>query len=93
MLNDKYSTTLVRINPVKERTEQYKWEREQFEKISKQHDDKQIRIQRLEEKIKEMNYHETDMSGASRLDKLIDRPDQADDGEVSRNKQLYNRLE
>ena len=36
-LNDKYKTTLIRINPIKERTGQYNWEKEQFEKISVQH--------------------------------------------------------
>ena len=27
-LNDKYKSTLIRINPIKERTAQYDWERE-----------------------------------------------------------------
>ena len=33
-LNDKYQCTLIRINPVKERSAQYSWERDQYEKIS-----------------------------------------------------------
>jgi hypothetical protein len=38
MLNDKYKATLIRINPLKERNGQYTWEKEQFEKISNQHE-------------------------------------------------------
>lgn len=33
-LNDKYNTTLIRINPVAERSAQYGWEREQYEKMN-----------------------------------------------------------
>lgn len=53
-LNDKYSCTLIRINPIKERTKQYEWENEQFQKIesaSRRRGDRERLVQRLTEDI------------------------------------------
>ena len=32
-LNDKYKCTLIRINPIKERTKEYQWEESKFDEI------------------------------------------------------------
>jgi hypothetical protein len=39
---DSYRTALVRINPVRERGSQYHWEREEIEKLLKDHKDSGI---------------------------------------------------
>ena len=60
-LNDKYQTSLISFNPIKERTKHFEWERDQFEKIKGQFTGKlmkmiqmenlKIDIERLEEEV------------------------------------------
>ena len=56
-LNDKYKTTLIRINPLKERRDHYNWEKEQYLKISSEHQFKQDRKRMLEKTKREYEYH------------------------------------
>lgn len=47
-LNDKYHVTLISINPRKERTAQYEWEKEKFETLHSQYEKKQHQMALLE---------------------------------------------
>lgn len=55
-LNDRYRSTLIRINPIKERLSHYAWEKQQFEFIVNQNELKNFRIRKVEKLKEEVRY-------------------------------------
>lgn len=53
-LNDKYKVDLISINPIKERSGAYSWEKEQFESIQGQYYSKIAKVRQVEKLRKDM---------------------------------------
>ena len=77
-LNDKYKCTLIRINPMKERLEHYKWEKEQYEKINLANGMKMMRMDKVDKMVDDVEYQKStiDTKGQTQVDRLVDRHDQ-----------------
>ena len=54
MKTDSYRTALVRVNPVRERTSQYNWEKEQIDKLIKDHEGSGMEFEVPDFTIKDM---------------------------------------
>ena len=54
MKTDSYRTALVRVNPVRERASQYNWEKEQIDKLIKDHEGSGMEFEVPDFTIKDM---------------------------------------
>ena len=74
-LNDKYKVDLISINPIKERSGAYTWEKEQFESIQGQYFTKMAKVRQVEKLRKDMDILTKDRQEQTQIDDLLDRPD------------------